>query len=184
MPLILGLDLGTTTITAVALDTDTGRQAGCATRPNRAALPCPPGRSEWDIVAIAETACACLRELAEKVGEQRDLAGLGITGQQHGVVLVDHELRPLGPFINWQDRRATEIDTSTRLNYLELARLAIGDPSRRTGCRLSAGYMGATLYWLLRERHLPRDATACFAMDYMTALLTATSPATDATCAA
>lgn len=174
MPLILGLDLGTTTITAVALNTDTGKQAGCATRPNRAALPCVPGRSEWDIVAIAEIACEALRDLVGQFGDRSDLTGLGITGQQHGVVLVDRQLRPLTPFINWQDRRGGEEATSGKKDA----------DLERTGCRLLPGYMATTLSWLRKEGLLPREATACFAMDYMTALLTGTSPTTDPTCAA
>src|SRR5947209_3819475 len=112
MAVTLGVDLGTTTVTALALDTDTGDILARHTQPNRAEVTAPAdkarGRSEWDVRGIAETACACLREVAGQLGGRRDLAGLVITGQQHGGVLVDDALDPLTPLINWQDRRGLE----------------------------------------------------------------------------
>jgi sugar (pentulose or hexulose) kinase len=185
MPLLLGLDLGTTTITALAVDSATGRVFGCATAANRAALPCPPGRSEWDMNALAGTACDCLRQLAGQFGLRRDLAALGVTGQQHGVVLVDGELRPVGPFINWQDGRGEEPDPETGATWTQTARRLLGvEAPGRTGCRLATGYLAVTLYWLARHGQVPAGATACFAMDYLVALLTGTPPVTDPTCAA
>ena len=97
MPVVLGTDLGTTTITALALDTDSGDILARSTAPNRAETTGPAakaaGRSEWDAPLIAATACDCLRAVAGQLaGRRHDLAGLGITGQQHGVVLVDQTL--------------------------------------------------------------------------------------------
>src|SRR5262245_61023535 len=113
MPTVLGIDLGTTTITALALDAQSGDILACATAPNRVEITNPKdrtqGRSEWDARGIAQAACSCLRAVAEQLGERcRDLAGLGITGQQHGVVLVDPDLAPLTPLFNWQDRRGEQ----------------------------------------------------------------------------
>src|SRR5437667_1609398 len=110
MSIVLGLDLGTTSITALALDVRSGdvlasrtiaNQADCTSAADRAR-----GRSEWDMIAIADRACECLRELAgslaERVGE---LAGIGLTGQQHGMVVVGPGLKPRTALVNWQDRR-------------------------------------------------------------------------------
>src|SRR5262245_28545585 len=113
MPIVLGIDLGTTTLTALALDTSTGALVARCTAANQAetttAADKAQGFSEWDVRGIAEGACACLRSVAEQLGtRQRDLVGLGITGQQHGVVLVNDALVPLTPLINWQDRRGEQ----------------------------------------------------------------------------
>ncbi len=184
MPLLLGLDLGTTTITALALDAG-GAVAGCVTAGNRAALPAPPGRSEWDAAAIARLGCNCLRRLAEQLGPRRDLAGLGLTGQQHGVVLVGPDGEPLTPFINWQDRRGDEPMPGSSETWAAAARRLAGeDASRRAGCRLSSGYLAVTLFWLARHGALPPRATACFLMDHVGAVLTGRPPVTDPTCAA
>ncbi len=185
MPLVLGLDLGTTTITALAVSPADGQVRGCAVLTNDAALPCPPGRSEWDIQAIARAGCACLRQLVAQFGSGHDLAGLAVTGQQHGGVLVDRALRPLGPFINWQDGRGEEPCPETGSTWTRAAQQRFGDEAAaRTGCRLASGYLAVSLFWLARHGRLPADATACFVADYMTAVLTGQPPVTDPTFAA
>jgi sugar (pentulose or hexulose) kinase len=190
MPVVLGIDLGTTTITVLALDAGSGTILAHATAPNRAEITRTNdkarGRSEWDVRRIAETACGCLRTVAGQVEERRpDLAGLGITGQQHGVVLLKESLAPLTPFINWQDRRAEETCPGTDRSFVAQAIERAGpDAPRRTGCRLAAGYMGITLFWMRETGCLPPAGTACFLMDYFGALLAGQPPVTDATCAA
>ncbi|MFO0880760.1 MAG: FGGY family carbohydrate kinase [Gemmataceae bacterium] len=184
MAVILGLDLGTTTITGVALNTVSGEQIGCASLANRAARPADPGRSEWDVERMLSLAVDCLRDLASQCGAGRELVGLGITGQQHGMVLLDGAGQPLGPFVNWQDRRTEEPMPGTSGSYLDEARRRLGEVREQTGCRLSAGYLAATLFWLAQQGQLPEKATACFLMDHVAAVLTATRPVTDATCAA
>lgn len=188
MPLLIGLDLGTTTLTALALDAQTGRVARCVTRPNNCDVTARAdrerGRSEWDASGIARLAFECLRELAADV-EGRDLAGLGVTGQQHGVVLVDDLTRPLTPLINWQDKRADEPMTGSSQTWVGAARDRAGEGGPwRDGCLLAAGYLAVTLFWMRHNGGLPQSAKACFLMDYVTALLTGQPPRTDPTCAA
>ncbi len=182
MTIVLGVDLGTTKITALAVETDCGAVLALAGAANQAETTAPDDRArgwcEWDARRIVATACGCLRRVAEQLGGQtRELIGLGITGQQHGVVVVDDALEPLTPFINWQDRRALPPFVQ------ELVERAGADAPQRTGCRLAAGYMGVTLAWLKRERMLP-EGLACFLMDYFAATLTGQRPVTDPTCAA
>jgi sugar (pentulose or hexulose) kinase len=143
------------------------------------------GRSEWDPAWIAETALTCLSRFADQFDRSSDVIGLGITGQQHGVLLVDRELRPLSNLINWQDRRGEEPYPGADHTWVEEARRRLGnDAPTRTGCRLATGYMATTLFRLARQGQLPRGATACFLMDFVAALLTGTPPVTDPTCAA
>lgn len=190
MPLTLGVDLGTTTITALALDTATGEIAAVGTRPNEAQTTTPPDRaagcSEWDVPGMAATATACLRAVAERLaGRHGELAGIGLTGQQHGVVVVGPDLRPRTPFVNWQDRRGEEPCPGTGQTYVRRARDLLGpDAPRRTGCRLATGYLAVTLFWLKQHGRLPAEGTACFAVDYLAALLTGRPPVTDPTSAA
>jgi sugar (pentulose or hexulose) kinase len=189
MPLALGLDLGTTTITALAVDTVTGEQAGCVTAANRAETTSSAdrarGRCEWDASAIVRTAVDCLRDLAARLGPRNDLSGLCLTGQQHGVVLVDRAVKPAGPLINWQDRRSEERCAATGKSWVESARQRTGASAPRiAGCQLANGFMGVTLFRLTEEEMLPANVTACFIVDFATALLTGQSPVTDPTLAA
>jgi sugar (pentulose or hexulose) kinase len=187
MSLVVGLDLGTTTLTALAVDPADGHVHGCVTAATPpAALPCWPGRAEWDVTAIARTACACLRQLAEQLGSRHDLAGLAVTGQQHGGVLVDRfSLQPLGPFINWQDRRGEERCPGSARTWTVIIQNHLSEAAvMRTGCRLATGYLAVTLFWLAYHQSWPQETVACFLADYVTALLTGTSPVTDPTFAA
>lgn len=190
MSLILGIDLGTTKITALALELPAGNILAWAAAPNQAEITSPNdkarGYSEWDVRRIADIACACLRQVAESlVGRENELLGIGITGQQHGVVLVDDRLVPLTPLVNWQDRRGEELFPGADQTYVQRARKLVGDDApSRAGCKLATGYMGVTLFWMKEGGILPAGGTACFLMDYFGALLTGTPPVTDATCAA
>lgn len=184
MPLLIGLDLGTTTITALAIDAGTGKVARIATRPNTCEVTAPDdkrkGRSEWDAAGITRLALDCLRELGP--GEY---AGIGITGQQHGVLLTDGQSTPLSPLINWQDKRGDEPMTGTSQSWVSAARERAGDAApARAGCRLSSGYLVVTLFWLKENGLLPPEAKACFLMDLMGSVLTGAPCVTDPTCAA
>jgi sugar (pentulose or hexulose) kinase len=186
MPVVVGIDLGTTTLTAVALDPAAGELSACFTAPTPGRLPAgDPGRSEWDVTALAERACACLRGVADRLGPRRaEVVGLGLTGQQHGGVLVDAALRPLTPFVGWQDRRGEDPYPGGG-TYTERARALAGpEAPGRTGCRLATGYLAVTLFWMRQRGVLPPPGTACLATDYFAALLTGRPPVTDPTCAA
>lgn len=118
MPLALGLDLGTTTIAALALDVKSGEIVGRHTVANDAEITSrerkASGWSEWDADRIASSALQALRTLSAALGPRvREVAGIGLTGQQHGVVLTDDHLSLLGPLINWQDRRVEEVNPLT-----------------------------------------------------------------------
>ena len=190
MPITLGLDIGTTTITALALDALDGHVLARATQPNAAEVTSTAdrarGRSEWDAEKMLAAALVALGEVVGKLGERRgEVVGLGLTGQQHGVVLVDDQTRPLTPFINWQDRRGEEIVPGTEQTYTQRAAALLGpDAARRTGCTLASGYLGTTLFWLREAGQLPAAALANFITDFVGARLTATFPVTDPTMAA
>lgn len=186
MPITVGIDVGTTSITALAV-TEAGQVVASATLANRANVTAPEdrarGRSEWDAARLAEQAqeamAQCARQLGGRVAE---VCGIGLTGQQHGVVVVDGSLQPVTPFINWQDRRSEDPAPDGR-SFLVRARQLVGpQAARRAGCTLSAGFMGATLYWLQRNEALPPEAAwACFAADFLGARLTGKPPQTDPT---
>jgi len=190
MSIVLGVDLGTTKITTVAVDTGTGDLVACHSAPNRAETTSPTdkarGYSEWDVRQIADIGTECLRGVAEQIGARSiKPIGLGITGQQHGVVLMDDQLAALTPLINWQDRRANQSFPGSGQSYVQRAATLVGENApQRAGCRLATGYLGVTLFWLKEAGRLPPGATACSVMDYFGATLTGRPPVTDGTCAA
>lgn len=188
--IVVGVDLGTTTITALAWEPVSGKIVAQHTVGNEAEITSPAdkalGRSEWDSQRIVERASLCLRQVAESLGLQaRNIVGLGITGQQHGVVLVDVQGRAITPLINWQDRRGNEPFCDTPRSFVEQAVQLVGDDtSQRTGCRLATGFMGVTLFWWQTQGCLPANSTACFIGDYLGSVLTGLAPMSDPTNAA
>jgi sugar (pentulose or hexulose) kinase len=189
LAVIVSIDLGTTKITSLALDAAAGKILARATVLNDANITPEAdrikGRSEWDAERIVTLGCHCLRDVAEQLGDRRrDLAGIGITGQQHGCVVVDAEAGPLTPLINWQDKRGLELMRGTSRSYVDVARERLGDKtSQRAGCRMFAGFAGLTLFWLKANGQLPAAGRACFIMDLFGARLAASPPVTEPSCA-
>jgi len=180
----IGIDLGTTTIAGLVLDTDSAQVVARHSVSNDSRLPGnePSGRSEWDIGCMIELALEVISTVAAQT-QVNSLTGVGVTGQMHGMVLLDADWQSAGPFIGWQDQRCEE-QISEGTTYLERM-LELADNSfERSGCTPATGYMGSTLFWLKHNDLLPADTTACFAPDYLVSRLCGTSPVTDPTNAA
>ena len=185
MGVVIGVDVGTTKITSLALDVDTGDVLAVSTSPNDARVTSAAdeahGRSEWNAERILQTTCQSVRDLGQQLGaRRRAVIALGITGQQHGVVVVDDILRSRTPFINWQDRRGEEDCPGTGRTFTQEAIHRTGEgAAARTGCRLATGYLGLTLFWLRLNGLLPSVGTACFIADWVASQLTGERPATE-----
>ena len=190
MTIILGVDLGTTKITCIAVETTSSEILAIGTANNNANVTSTEdrvrGHSEWRVDAIGDAAIQCLTIVAGQLKKRvADIAGIGITGQQHGMLLVDGaSFRPISHLINWQDRRALEPMPGGQATWLQAARRAIGDDAwRRTGCWLHPGFMATTLFELAQRQLLPANARALFIMDYFGSILTGQAPITEPSCA-
>lgn len=189
MPIVVSIDLGTTKITSLAVDADTGNVLAISTMLNDANVTSEAdrarSRSEWNAKRLTELGLDCLKLVSNQLGPRvSDVAGVGITGQQHGVVLIDSRREPVSPLINWQDRRALDVVSGRDVTWLESARELIGEDAwRRTGCRLQPGFMAVTLHSMKAQGLLPADVQACFIMDYFGSVLTSQPPITEPSCA-
>jgi len=177
MKAILGLDIGTTTICGVAVSTS-GELLASVERPNDSAVTgLPAGRAEQDPRRIRERAYEVLAELGGRIS---DVAGIGITGQMHGMMCLDEHAQPLGNLITWQDGRCLEPDPHGR-SSLEQMRILI--PARlweACGCLPASGFMGSTLFWLSRHQAIPKGTIrVSFVHDWIAGLLTDQMPVTD-----
>ena len=174
--MIIGLDIGTTSLSAVVLDPESGRQVAHRTVANRAGSFPGPGRAELDLSRLYELTVQCLAGLVA----QADLAltaiqGIGVTGQQHGVALVGRDAAPAGPAITWQDLRVQEPLPGSDRPVLDRFIAAAGgrEAFRDTGCLPAAGFLGPSLYWLSLQDALPGPpVTACFVPDAVVSFLT------------
>lgn len=100
--MIFGIDIGTTSVAGVAVDKD-GAVTARVTRAHQADVPAlHEGFHEQDPRKLKSAADCVVRELSEKAGSAEQI---GWTGQMHGVVGTDGDLRPMTNFVTWRDRR-------------------------------------------------------------------------------
>jgi xylulokinase len=100
------------------------------------------GVAEVEVDAWWRAVVAAVGELL--AAHDVELAGIGLSGQMHGVVLLDDELNALAPAITWADTRSPE----TVAEVAELAapfRPALANP-------VVPGMAAVTLRWLRRHR--------------------------------
>ncbi len=105
MTLLLGLDVGTTSVKAGLFDL-AGRQVGVAGREYRLSHP-GPDRVEIDPDAWWSAAVSATREaLSAHAAAGGDVAAMAVSSQGETITAVDAAGRPLGPAIVWLDNRA------------------------------------------------------------------------------
>ncbi|GAA4715612.1 FGGY family carbohydrate kinase [Phytohabitans rumicis] len=160
--MIIGLDLGTTLIKAVAF-ADDGTPLARAAQRTRLDRP-GPGRYEQDVTEVFAAAESVLSELAVR----GSVDAVGITGQGDGVWLASADGEPVRPAVSWLDARATDIlDRWQADGTLEAL-------FRRTGSLLFPGAAAPILAALAREEPAALDAatTAGYCKDLVLQRLT------------
>lgn len=177
-PLIAGLDIGTTSISAVALNTRGLVEHSVTLNHDATVADRPADLAEQDPQRLWTTVCSALKRLAAE-GRGKRLAAIAVTGQMHSTVLLNKSAEPLGNVITWQDRRS--VSASDGLSLLDqLKQRSPADAVRNSGCAPSAGYMGTTLFALRRRNELPEDfRAAAFVADWIVSRLTDQTPVTD-----
>ena len=110
--LLLGIDIGTSSIKASVVDADTQQVIASAQFPDvEAAISSPQaGWAEQDPeMWWANTVEAIKRVNASHKFDPKNIAAIGIAYQMHGLVMVDKDKKVLRPSIIWCDSRAVEI---------------------------------------------------------------------------
>ncbi len=102
MAYLIGIDIGTSGTKVLAID-EKGNVAATASAEYPLSTPKPlwaEQRAEdwWDAT------CACLKEVLQTVPAE-DVAGVGLSGQMHGLVMLDKADNVLRPAILWCDQR-------------------------------------------------------------------------------
>lgn len=173
MTLLLGIDISTTGAKALLTD-EGGRVVASAARPLTLSTPRPLWSEQnpedwWQAIA------ASIRQALDEAGTNSDsIAAIGLTGQMHGLVLLDEQGEVLRPAILWNDQRCgAECDLiRERVGTARLIQI--------TGNDALTGFTAPKIVWVRRHepdifgraRHvlLPKDyvrykLTGVMAMD-------------------
>jgi xylulokinase len=136
-PTLVGLDVGTTGVKAIAVS-PAGDVVGRAEEPYRLLTPRPRWTEQRpdDWWAAAERALTLLAV---------EPAAIGLSGQMHGLVLLDDADRPLRPAILWNDGR-----TAAECAEIE-DRFGLDGLVRLTGNRALTGFTAPKLLWVRRN---------------------------------
>ena len=110
--ILLGLDLGSSSVKASLLDAATGACLGSAFSPRTemAITAVRPGWAEQEPSVWWKNLTAAVHGALSDAGiDGSDVGAIGIAYQMHGLVLVDRDQHVLRPAIIWCDSRAVEI---------------------------------------------------------------------------
>ncbi len=144
MASFLGLDIGTSSVKAVLLD-DTQRVLATASADLEVSRPRPLW-SEQDPEHWWQGVLATVAELRAAAPDAwAGLRAIGLSGQQHGAVLLDDAGRVLRPAILWNDGRSGA-------ECAEIAR-RVPDLTDRAGNIAMPGFTAPKLLWV--QRHEP-----------------------------
>ncbi len=112
MALLMGYDVGSSSVKATLMEADTGRVLGAATSPDRELemIAKKPGWAEQHPDTWWEHVQRATQQIRDKVAfAPGDVKAIGISYQMHGLVIVDKKKQVLRPSIIWCDSRAVPI---------------------------------------------------------------------------
>lgn len=144
--LYIGVDLGTSAVKLLLMD-ETGRIHKIVSRDYPISFP-HPGWSEQDPKDWLRETLAGIGDLVSGCSKDK-VAGIGVCGQMHGLVILDENDRVIRPAILWNDGRTTE-ETDYLNNTIGCERL-----SKNTANIAFAGFTAPKLLWL--KKHEPEN---------------------------
>ncbi|HHZ06963.1 MAG TPA: xylulokinase [Clostridiales bacterium] len=175
MGYLLGIDLGTSSVRATLVAPE-GDVVEIAARQYPISIP----RSDWaeqDPELWWQSTCEAIKEVMHKSGTApKGIRALGLSGQMHGLTLLDEAGKPIRPAVIWADKRSQEECREIRGLVDEKRLYSI------TGMPIATGFFGVSLFWMKRHEPTAYDNVriALLPKDYIRYRLTGEF-ATDAT---
>lgn len=168
--LLIGIDSGTQSTKALAVDARTGKVCGTGTAAYGLIEGLPPGAKEQDPdtwrAALVKAVKAALKEAKASASE---VVAISVSGQQHGFVPMDKDGKVIRPAKLWCDTSTIE-ECGVITEALGGARGAV----RTLGNAILPGFTAPKILWL--RRHEPENyarlATVLLPHDYLNWWLT------------
>jgi xylulokinase len=149
MSIFIGIDSGTQSTKAVALDLDSGKVVAEARAPHRLISGLPNGHMEQHPAEWVAALDTTIGAVAAQIDRTRVL-GVGVSGQQHGFVPLDKAGAVIRPAKLW-------CDTSTTEECAILTKKLGGEKAviRKVGLAILPGFTASKILWL--KRHEPKN---------------------------
>lgn len=98
--LLLGIDIGTTGICGLLLDSDRMQVINTVTKPNKSFM---PSTEDFEKIQDPKKILDTVNEIISEISVKPD--AVGFSCQMHGIVYTDEEMNALSPLYIWQDGR-------------------------------------------------------------------------------
>jgi xylulokinase len=168
--IFLGIDSGTQSTKAIALDWETGSILATAQRAYDLIDGLPPGHLEQDPENWIDAVFGCVEEVIANLGGRRaEIKGIGVSGQQHGMVALGADDKPVRAAKLW-------CDTSTTAHCEQFSQ-AFGGPEglvALAGNAILPGYTVPKILWLKQDEpeNFAKTTSVLLPHDYINFRLT------------
>ncbi len=168
--IFLGIDSGTQSTKTIALDAETGEILAQAQETYDLIEGLPNGHLEQHPDTWTEATDKTIREVLDQLGSRKSkIGGIGVSGQQHGLVVLNREDQPVRAAKLW-------CDTSTADQCDEMAAHFGGQEAliAKAGNAMLPGYTAPKILWLKQNEADNFAATASVLLphDYLNFWLT------------
>lgn len=158
---ILGIDIGTTTITALLLDEKNGKVIDKATLKNDSFM---KSLLHFEKIQNPEIIIETVKKAIDEITDGSDVSSIGVTGQMHGILYLDANMNPVSPLYTWQDLRGNEIYRGT-LTYADFL-------TETTNYKAATGFGLTTHFYNIKNHLVPKNAKKIVTIhDYLVSLL-------------
>lgn len=161
----LGIDSGTQSTKAIVLDLDTGKILASGSKSYGLIQGLPAGHLEQHPQSWIEAVEASIKQCLAKLGKKKSLIrGIGVSGQQHGLVALDAKDQVVRPAKLW-------CDTSTQAQCEQIAHEFGGQPGviHLAGNAMLPGYTIPKLLWMKQKepKSFAKTKTILLPHDYI-----------------
>ena len=149
-PLILTIDLGTTSTRAMLFDATARPVPGCVSQVSNRLRTTSDGGAEFDADHLFDNVVTAIDQLLDGLDEaDTPIAAIAMDTFVGNLLGVDEDGQPVTPVYTYADTRNARDAQALRA---ELGETGLAESHDRTGCMLHTSYLPARFRWLQRTR--------------------------------
>lgn len=159
----IGIDIGTTTISAVVMDTENKKLLTSRTVANGSFI---QTAYEWERIQDVNLLIKKAKELLDELLQQYpDTEAIGLTGQMHGILYTNKEGQCISPLYTWQDGSGDQPEFDGESIAVQI--------TRKYGIFAATGFGLVTYLYHVKKGLVPvGSASVCTVSDYLGMCLT------------